>query len=296
MNVKELGAAYLAFLASQRHVAPGTLKKYKEVWKNFAAYMDQKHPSLDIQNITITTLDAFMASLLPKHLSESTTCNYVSVLRTGFQFAADRGYILASPAKSLERPTRPPPFPRALNRELQKQVLAFIDGSDPSRPPFFDLRDRTIVAVFLYSGLRREEAVNLDWSDIDFEDKLITVRRGKGKKSRQVPLHTQLGDQLGAYKKICNGARAIFCSAASERLSKDAVTVVFNRHVQPVLGGEVTPHVLRHTFATRLRKRKVDLKVIQKLLGHASLAATSIYTEADDQDLYDAVGCLSYDD
>lgn len=296
MNVKELGDAYLGFMASQKHVAPGTLKKYRALWNHLTAYIDRQHPGIDIQDITITILDAFMASLLPRRLSESTVCNYVSVLRGGFQFAVERGYILVSPANALERPTRPPPFPRALNKELQKQVLAYIGDSDPSRPQFLDFRDRTIVATFLYSGLRREEVVNLDWSDIDFEDRVITVRRGKGRKSRRIPLHEHLREQLLAYKRLCNGSRAVFCGGDSERLSKEAITTIFNRHVQPVLGHEVTPHVLRHTFATKLRKRKVDLKIIQRLLGHSSLAATSIYTEADDQDLHDAVRHLSYSD
>ncbi len=264
-------------MASRKHVAPGTLKKYRSLWNHLTAYMDRQHPGIDIRDITITMLDAFMASLLPRRLSESSVSSYVCVLCRGFQFAVERGYVLVSPAKALARPTRPPPFPRALNRELQKQVLTFIGGSDPSRPPFLDFRDRTMVALFLYSGLRREEAVNLDWSDIDFEGKVLTVRRRKGQKSRQVPLHPRLSEQLPAYKRLCNGSRAVFCGGDSERLSKDSVTVVFNRHVQPVLGHEVTPHVLRHTFATRLRKRKVDLKVIQRLLGHSSLVTTSIY-------------------
>lgn len=294
MEPRDAFTLYQAYMAVQKRYAPGTIKEYSWVILLLCEFVEQEYPGADLDGINLAILDRFFASLVPKKLSSSTVCNFVVAIRDFFEWAVSRGYAHASPAVLLKRPRREDPFPRCLSDEVLAKVTAYIDGSDSSRVQRLDVRDRTLVALFLYSGLRRAEASQLNWGDIDLQGSRIIVRLGKGGQGRAVPLHPILREKLLLHRQFCNGGAAVFQHSDGTRLAPSGITDTFKNNVQPATDPIVTPHPLRHTFATHLLDSGVDLRVIQVLMGHKSIASTQRYVKVGVRHLQEAIRALEF--
>ncbi len=188
-------------------------------------------------------------------------------------------------AQGLTAPRRPKQMPKYLSEEEVKRLL------DAARE---DPRDYAIISLLAYSGMRVSELCNLRLEDVDFEERIIYVRSGKGDKDRIVVISPQVVEAIENYLYMReDDMEYLFSSRKSSKISRVQVFRIVKKYAEKAgIRKEVTPHVLRHTLATTMLRRGVDIRFIQQFLGHSSVATTQIYTHVDDamlKSVYDKV-------
>ena len=198
--------------------------------------------------------------------------------RSFSRFCVRRGVIAHDPARSLAFPRLPKRLPRTLPADALARGLDRLSGGDPA-----SVRDRALLELAYSSGLRLSELVGLNHGDLDRGAGLLRVR-GKGRRERVVPAGRTALAALDRYlalpaRRALRADHPVFVNASGQRLSGRTVQRVVRRRLAAIAGGlGVTPHALRHSFASHLLDRGADLRAIQELLGHRSLASTQIYT------------------
>jgi site-specific recombinase XerD len=247
-------------------LSEATRRAYASDLRTFAAWLDTRELELDEVDVRVladwvTSLgsgrDRLAAATIARRLAAARAC-----LRFTFGPAGVPDAALA-PRRTRRLPDAPKPA------EIE-ELLDVVDGSEP-----LDLRNRALLELLYSAGLRSAEAVGLDLADVDFESEAVHVR-GKGGKERVVPLGEEAAHRLSRYlldgrPALARGAvNAVFLSARGRRLDTSTVRRLL-RH----------PHRLRHAFATHLLEGGADLRVIQELLGHASLSTTQVYSHVD---------------
>ncbi|MCC5832055.1 MAG: tyrosine recombinase XerC [Chlamydiales bacterium] len=240
---------------------------------------------LSLAQIDRKVLRSFLASLVEKSTQKRTVVRRLSSLRTFFKFCVRQKLLEKSPAEELESPRLEKRIPLSLTYD---QIQHLFDQPDTSC--YLGYRDRCIMELFYSSGLRVSELVALNRADFDRESLLVRLK-GKGKKERVIPITKNAADWIVSYlehperHKDMDGhlaqadPNAIFLNRLGTRLTTRSVDRKFDKYLTASgLAGKVTPHTIRHTIATHWLENGMDLKTIQLLLGHTSLATTTIYT------------------
>lgn len=235
-----------------------------------------EHPA----DITRLTLRRYLATLAERGLATSTRARRTSVARTWFALLARRGVIAEDPSLLLESPRAGRPLPRVLRVDQVDRLLVAPDGQSA-----VGVRDRTLLELLYATGARVSEACGLDLGAIDLEQRQVRLS-GKGGKERIVPVGTPAVATLERYlawarPQLLEGSTAqsaVLVGARGGRLGVRDAREVVARGGRDAGLGHVTPHELRHAFATHLLDRGADLRQVQELLGHASLATTQRYT------------------
>ena len=230
------------------------------------------------------------ASLSQGGAAPSTVARKLAAIRGLFDFMVRSERLSQNPADLVSSPKREESLPKVLSAEQVRLLLERI----PSRSPL-ELRDRAMLELAYSCGLRCEEIVNLDFDSLDFESEQLRVR-GKGEKERQLPVGEPAQKALRRYTERARHAltvdpaeRALFLSKNGRRLSNSDVTRRLELWVrEAALAAGVSPHSLRHSFATHLLEGGADLRTIQELLGHSSISTTQVYTRVDAARLRDA--------
>jgi len=227
---------------------------------------------------------SFVAALSRSGVGRKSQGRALSALRTFFRWACRVGELAANPAARVPTPKAPKTLPRHLRPgEIESLIEAPAGDSDLER------RDRALLELLYATGLRVAEAVSLDWRDLDLKGRTLRVV-GKGDKERMVPFGKPALAALRAWRERWEGVRKVgdgdddpvFLNARGGRLTDRSARRVVDRWVEATaLARGVHPHTLRHTFATHLLEAGADLRAIQELLGHASLATTQRYTHVD---------------
>lgn len=230
-------------------------------------------------------LRGFLATLTEKEANKRTIVRRISSLRSFFKYAFRERFIYENPMEELDSPRLDKRVPYSLDYE---QVQKLFD--QPDAKTYLGFRDRCIMELFYSSGLRVSELVSLDRKDFDPKNLLVRLK-GKGKKERIVPITKNAADWIVAYLTHEERHRdveghlaevdreAIFLNKLGTRLTARSVDRNFDKYLTASgLAGHVTPHTIRHTIATHWLENGMDLKTIQVLLGHSSLATTTIYT------------------
>ena len=247
--------------------SPCTVKQYGHIARTFLAFAQKP-----LADVTERDLEAYREYLvLQRHYAKNSLYTTIRGLACLF-----RSYGLTT-ADAMEPPRRPERLPRYLNEEEVHRLLAVVNGSP---------RDSAIIHVLAFGGLRVGELCRLKVEDIEFERNILHIRSGKGDKDREVVLEDRSRAAIDRYLSD-RGVPA----AAARLFPVGAVTVeriVRRAALTAGIPRRVTPHMLRHTLETTLLSRGCDIRYIQKLLGHASVATTQIYTHVDTQALRDA--------
>ena len=238
---------------------------------------------------------AHLASLFERNDAAS-IARKLSSLRAFFRFLEKRGVVAGNPARAVRAPKRKRALPRALDVDDTFRLVEAPDAppaarrrlssDEQARAAALRLRDRALLEVLYGAGVRVSECVGLDVDDVDadrYGTVVLHVRRGKGGKDRIVPLGAKAADALGAWRRaratLTADPRPLFVGVTGGRLTARSVQRQVRRWVAAAgVSQPATPHALRHSFATHLLDGGVDLRTIQELLGHASLASTQIYT------------------
>lgn len=287
--MRDLIAGFLAHLAGERRLSPHTIRAYAGDLERFARFLERDYLDLPegerVSRETVANVDAlavrsFLAALAPK--AESTSRGRaLAAIRTFFRWTARRGVTAGNPAAAVRSPKTPRKLPRHLRAGETEDLLEAASGCDPA-----GLRDRAILELLYASGLRVAELVSLDWSDVDLRERMARVL-GKGGKERMVPFGRPAERALRSWREARAAwphadSEPIFVNRRGSRLTDRSVRRVLDRYVAAAaLAHGVHPHTLRHTFATDMLEGGADLRAIQELLGHASLATTQRYTHVD---------------
>lgn len=273
--------AFLAALAGEHGASPHTLKAYAEDLGQWALWADAEGIT-DVGQADASHLRAYLGVLQERRLARASRARKTASLRSFFAWLARRGVVPHSPAAGLRTLKRERRLPRSLRDDQMEALLAAPDVDTP-----LGLRDRALLETLYASGMRAGELVALSVTDIDFDEGLVRVI-GKGDKERIALLGRQAVLALTRYlrrgrpalaDKAAQDSGALFVNRYGGRLSDRSVRRMFDRYCHAASGAlKVTPHTLRHTFATHLLAGGADLRLVQELLGHASLATTQMYT------------------
>ncbi len=253
--------------------------------QEYSARFQGKDEAIRLAEIDKKLIRKFLADLTNKGHNKSTIVRRLSSLRTFFRYVVSQNLLPANPTEDLDSPKIDKRIPVSLSYEHVKRLIDQPDTSD-----YLGFRDRTIMELFYSSGLRVSELVAVNRADIDHIQLLIRVR-GKGKKERMVPITKNASEWILAYLNHIErhqdieghqaqiDREAIFLNRLGTRLTARSVDRSFEKYLKASgLADKVTPHTIRHTIATHWLENGMDLKTIQEMLGHRTLAATTIYT------------------
>lgn len=277
---------WLNHLDVERGVAANTLTSYRRDLARYAAYLAGRGVH-DPTAITEAHVSDFLATLregTTDHppLAASSAARTLVAVRGFHRFLVLEGDLPTDPASAVSPPQPPARLPKAISIEDVERLLeAASVGDTPG-----SLRDRALLEVLYGTGARISEAVGLDVDDIDTQEGVVRLF-GKGSKERIVPLGSYAAQALGAYlvrgrptfAVKGKGTPAVFLNQRGSRLSRQSAWAVLRASAERAdLGGHLSPHTLRHSFATHLLDGGADVRVVQELLGHASVTTTQIYT------------------
>jgi integrase/recombinase XerD len=277
---------YLDHLTVERGLADNTLKSYRRDLRRYAGYLLGEGLT-ELDQVTEATVTGFLMALREGDadhppLSASSAGRTVVAVRGFHRFAVRDGLAVMDPSSGVRPPTPAKRLPKALSLG---DVEAILDAAGESGTTL-SFRDRALLEVLYGTGARISEAVGLDVDDLDLEEGTVLLR-GKGSKERIVPVGSYARDAVASYvtgarrdlTAAGKGTAALFLNARGGRLSRQSAwTVIVRAADRAGVTAEVSPHTLRHSFATHLLEGGADVRVVQELLGHASVTTTQIYT------------------
>jgi len=284
MNLAEILKGYFLYL-KEKNASEFTLKNYYVDIKQFLRFLKKEQGNINLQEVTYAIIRKFLGELTegPVHYSRTSIARKLSCLRSFFKFLNQRGIIHTNPIRFLRTPRLGLRLPSFLTEE---EVVALLESPPPTPS---GLRDRAIMEMLYATGIRVSELAGLNLSDIDILGGTIRVF-GKGKKERIVPVGRPALSALAEYLKTRRGLsrmdkNAVFLNERGGRLSCRSIETILTKYARIAGLKKVTPHTLRHSFATHMLSRGADLRMVQELLGHRSLSTTQIYTHITPQRL-----------
>ena len=282
---------FLDYLTFERNVSPNTIIAYRDDLESFTTflcndYLTLGRDQLDLRRVDHLAVRSYLAHLARRKLSRSSMARHLSTLRTFFKYLVREGVVDANPARTVTTPKREKHLPAVLQTS---DVALLLEQPDTSTT--LGVRDAAWLELLYASGLRISELTGVDLDDVELRARLVKVR-GKGSKERIVPFGTKAETAIRAYLAVRGELirdieeQAMFVNYRGERISTRSVRRLFDGYVRDAsLRAGVSPHTLRHSFATHLLNAGADLRGIQELLGHASLSTTQKYTHLNDWQL-----------
>jgi len=281
--MKESIAAFAQFMTIEKNLSAQTRKSYLGDLNQFAAFLAEYRPGAapapgEIDHLSIR---AYMASLYRQRMKKVTMARKLSAVRSFFDYLLREGRVTANPAETVQAPKAEKVIPVILSVDEVANVLA----AEPADGDVAGWRDRAIMELFYSSGLRLAELTSLNIGDVDSGQSLVKVR-GKGSKERLVPVGGPALAAVGRYLQSRGDAAGpgrdapLFTGRDGRRLHPRSVARIVDRCVaESGIGRKISPHKLRHSFATHLMDAGADLRSIQEMLGHESLSTTQKYTQ-----------------
>jgi len=280
--------AFMTFLELERHASHETVRNYASDLRQFQAFTrgnDPKSPALDPATVTTESIRTYLHWLDRKQEKSTSMARKLASLRSFFRYLQREGMVGLNPAEALKTPKQPKHLPRVLTKDDAAALMEFpADQADGS------LRDRALLETLYSTGARVSELVGINLDDLRSTEGLVHLR-GKGRKERIVPIGTvalqAIQDYLNQQRptksrdltaKTTLASLPVFRNSRGGRLTTRSVARIVARYSNRLTGGSVSPHTLRHSFATHLLDEGADLRSIQEMLGHASLSTTQKYT------------------
>ena len=281
MEGKDIVKGYVRYLKLQRNMSGNTLDAYQRDLQKLLDYL--AHEDKDIREVTLEDLEYFSAELHDIGIHPRSQCRILSGVRSFFRYLQLDGYREDDPTELLESPQIGEHLPEVLSPEEIDQLEASIDLTK-----WEGHRNRAIIEVLFSCGLRVSELVNLKLSNLYLDEEFVRVL-GKGSKERLVPISQKAIRELGYWfddrnhMKIKPGEEDyVFLNRYGSHLTRVMILIMIKRQAETAgIKKTISPHTLRHSFATALLEGGADLRVIQALLGHESIGTTEIYTHID---------------
>lgn len=285
MEIDNAIEEFINFIRVERQYSNHSITAYAKDLSELAIYIDEEKLGSNIKVVDFYVLRGFITTLYDKELSKSSIERKISTLKSFFKFLYRRGIIADNPARMLKFPKKEKYLPNVFNVD---DIFTLLDLPDKSTP--MGMRDALILELLYGTGVRVSELVGLDRSMVDLQGMRILVL-GKGKKERIVPLAPELISLIKDYYKVMYDivsegrvveSDALIINRLGSRMTDRTIRRVVETYLKKAgLPLDYSPHSFRHTFATHLLEGGADLRSIQELLGHESLATTQKYTHSD---------------
>lgn len=294
---------FINYLRAERHFSPHTSKCYAADLTQFVAHLC-KSPATDrlpnlpgdeinrkLLGVDTDLVRNFMGNLRDKNYCKSTVARKLATLRSFYKFLVRRAYLTTNPVAAIRTPKQDKRLPKCLEIEQIEKLL-----SNPDTTTLLGARDRAMLEMLYSTGMRVSELVAMNVSDLDLAQSVVNVR-GKGKKQRMIPLGPGATQSVLHYldlrrkdvRQPTSETDALFINKHGQRLSTRSVRRKLDKYLLDAgLDLSVSPHTLRHSFATHMLKRGADLRSVQEMLGHQSLSTTQIYTHLTGSTVKDA--------
>ena len=283
--------AFVTFLDVERRASRETVRSYASDLRQFALFMTVDRPAatpLDPATVQAESIRAYLHWLDRKREKPSSLARKLAALRSFYRYLQRAGRVDMNPAVDVRTPKQPKHLPRVLTKDDAAALMEFPTGQAGS-----GLRDRALLETLYSTGARVSELVGLNVQDFRSSEGLVHLR-GKGRKERIVPIGSVAVETILIYQASLHSALStqhsgrekapLFRNQRGGRLTARSVARIVARYSSQLVGGSVSPHTLRHSFATHLLDEGADLRSIQEMLGHASLSTTQKYTHlATDQ-------------
>ena len=294
----ELIERYMQYLRYERNASPHTVRNYQSDLRQFRDFLLQGQPGAEVslKSVDALRIRGFLAFLFEKERKKTSIARKLAAVRAFFKFLSRERAWAENPAAAVSTPKLARTLPRIMSEEEMNGFLDRVGQAAESGDAAL-VRDRAILELLYASGLRVSELTGLDLRQVNFGDGIVLVR-GKGDKERIVPFGSKARAALTAYlpvrEKILHenrataAATALFLNARGGRLTPRSVDRLLKKHVRQFGPNvKVSPHSLRHAFASHLLAEGADLRAIQEMLGHKSLATTQKYTQVSIKQLMD---------
>ena len=279
---------FIQTLRSEKYYSPHTCSNYRRDLKRFRDFLDKQQVG-GWQQVDYNHVSAFAAARHRQGRKSRTIQRELSSIRSFFQFLIRHGRVAQNPAREVQAPRADRPLPKTCDAEAIDRLLQVRDASDG-----LQVRDSAIFELIYSSGLRLAELVAIDLDDINLAQRRLVVT-GKGNKTRHLPVGSKAAGAIQRWLKrrpdYCRDAqeKALFVSRRGARISPRNVQSRLELLIRrQALEQHLSPHMLRHSFATHLLESSSDLRAVQELLGHVNIATTQIYTHLDFQHLAQA--------
>jgi len=278
MTLQEVRERFLCHLSAERGYSPLTIVAYRSDLNQFIDHQATRAASLRVAEIEASHIRAFVAALAQRGLKPPTITRRINCLRSFFGFLVTNDYLATSPTVRIKSPKKARKLPVTLTEQECRRLL---DAAYQSHYTMLGFRDRAVLSLLLYTGLRRQELLELELDDVDLRQGWLRVRRGKGGKMRMVPLAPEAISAVEDWLEFRPQCRheGLFATLTGKRLGRHGLQALFRKAL--LNAGTIRPgltvHSMRHTFASLLLCNGCDLMSIKEMLGHASLESTAIY-------------------
>ncbi len=276
-EAEELLERYLAALQGRKNLSAYTLRNYAADLRHFFDFLDERGSAVGVLDRPLVR--EYLSALVAAGVASSSVSRKVSTLRSFYRYLRSEGILQADPMLGVRGPRRERRLPSFLTQEQIDTLIAAADKETPS-----GLRDRALLELLYAGGLRVSEIVGLDVASVDLDERTMRVQ-GKGSRERLVLMGRPAGRAVERYlaegrpRLARRKETALLLNRDGGRLSQRAVQIIVRKHALAAgIDRSVHPHLLRHTFATHLLEGGAELRVVQTLLGHASVNTTQIYT------------------
>ncbi len=285
MRERDLIKEFLSYLSAERGLSGNTLAAYGRDLAKLKAHADLKTVSAD--RLSRSDIREFIASLSQDGLSVNSINRIISATRGFYRFLQLDGFISSNPTEDIDNLGKGFYLPNFLSEDDIEKLLAVPDTSGE-----IGIRDRTILELMYASGLRVSEAANLDLHDVDLDSQIVTCT-GKGDKERKIPIGRPAAHWVGEYLRIrrpkgTSKTRNLFVTASGTPITRQTIFKLVKECAEKAGLEGVSPHTLRHSFATHLIQHGADSRSVQAMLGHADISTTQIYTHITDNHLKNA--------
>jgi integrase/recombinase XerC len=282
---------FLDYLTYERNVSPNTISAYRDDLESFVGflcndYFTMGRDQLELARVDHLTVRSYLAHLSRRKLARASVARHLSALRSFFKYLVREGAVEMNPARTVATPKREKHLPTVMQPADVALLL-----EQPDRSGTLGLRDAAFLELLYASGLRIGELVGIDIDDLELRARLVKVH-GKGSKERIVPFGTKAEAALRAWMAVRTelvqdvDEQAVFVNYRGQRITTRSVRRLFDGYLKDAaLRAGISPHTMRHSFATHLLNAGADLRGIQELLGHASLSTTQKYTHLNDWQL-----------
>ena len=275
---RDLVREFLTYIQVEKGLSPNTLQSYARDIAKLQAWADKNRKT--IEKLERKDLREWIARMSRDGLAPTSISRAVSAARSFFRFLMLDGHIKRHPAEDLQTPQRRSYLPRFLTEEEMEQLLLAPDVKTD-----VGVRDRALLEVMYAAGLRVSELCALKTSDVDLDAAIVTCH-GKGSKQRRVPIGKSaihwLQRYLGVRKRLGAETKPEVFLHRGRSLTRQSAWTIIKTYAQQAGAPDVSPHTLRHSFATHLMQRGADSRSVQAMLGHADISTTEIYTHITD--------------
>lgn len=274
--------AFVTYLNVERNASPETIRNYRSDLRQLEQFLVQASKQttpIQVDAVTTEEVRSYLHWLDHQGEKASSLARKLACVRSFYRFLTREGLAHKNPAEHIRSPKLPKSLPRVLTKDDANALMEFPVGASP-----LSFRDRALLETLYSTGARVSELVGINRGDLSEMDGLVRLR-GKGRKERIVPIGTVALQAIHDYERSLKGGKRIselsapiFLNHRGGRITTRSVARIVSRYSSRLAGGAVSPHALRHSYATHLLDEGADLRSIQEMLGHASLSTTQKYT------------------